>query len=303
MPAWPVPDAFARTIAATFGEPGREWLNELPGIIAQIERRWSVRALEPFALSFNYVAPAVRDDGTACVLKLGVPDPELAREAAALELYGGRQAARLLDADPARGALLLERADPGISLWDAADDDAATRAAASLMRALWQPVPEPHPFRSLADWTSGLARLRPALGGTGPFPAPLVDRAERAFAELVGGTPPVLLHADLHHANILRASRAPYLAIDPKGVVGDAGYDVGPFLMNPTPEVASRTDLARLLERRVAVFSQELGLDEPVVAAWGVAHAVLSAWWTLESHGEGWEPAIACASALRPLAR
>ena len=59
----------------------------------------------------------------------------------ALRLYDGRGIARLLDADEEQGVLLLERLQPGIPLAQVEDDDAATRSAASVMAALWRPLP------------------------------------------------------------------------------------------------------------------------------------------------------------------
>ena len=41
------------------------------------------------------------------------------------------------------------------------------------------------------------------------------------------------MHGDLHHDNIVSAQREPWLVIDPKGLVGDPGYETGPFINNP----------------------------------------------------------------------
>jgi len=45
----------------------------------------------------------------------------------------------------------------------------------------------------------------------------------------------------------------------------------------------------------------ELGLERERLLAWGVVHSVLSAWWSIEDHGYGWEYAIACAELLAAL--
>jgi streptomycin 6-kinase len=299
-----LPDTFTRTITEVFGAEGRAWLEHLPEHIAACCRRWKLEVLPPFDLSYNYVAPATSLDGSRYVLKLGVPGVELKREIAALTFYDGQGMVRLLGADAGVGALLLERLEPGTSLWNIEDDEVATRVAATLMKRLWRPVPEGHAFLPLAHWAAGLTRLRERFGGsTGPLPELLVDRAEGFFKDLLDVTPPVLLHGDLHHGNILSASRQPYLAIDPKGVVGAAGYEVGPFLCNPSPDIAHRPDLKGVLSRRVAIFGEMLTMDAREVAAWGVAHAVLSAWWSVEDHGGGWEAALRCATLLNDLTR
>ena len=300
----PVPARFAATIAEVYGAAGVTWVADLPALIAAIAARWSLQVGPPFPnLSYNYVAPATRADGLPVVLKLGVPNPELSSEAAALRWYAGAGAVRLLDDDPAKGALLLERLQPGAPLLDLADDAAATAIAAEVMRALWRPPPAQHSFRSVASWAAGLDRLRAQFGGgTGPLPAPLVARAEALFAGLLGSmAAPVLLHGDLHHENILRAERAPWLALDPKGVVGEPAYEIGAFLRNPIERVLNAADPAGLTARRIAQFAEMLGLDAARIRDWALAQAVLSAWWSVEDHGHGWEPAIAFAEVLSRL--
>ena len=72
---------------------------------------------------------------------------------------------RLVAADSERGALLLERLRPGTPLLEERDDDRATRIAARIMSGLWRPLPENHPFPSVARWAEGLVRLRACYGG------------------------------------------------------------------------------------------------------------------------------------------
>jgi streptomycin 6-kinase len=293
-----VPDDFARTIVELYDDAGTAWLSRLPALLAECEQRWSLTVRPPFVpLSYNYVAPATRADGTEVVLKVGVPNPELLTEIAALRLYDGHGIARLLDADPDQGILLLERLEPGTPLASMDDDEEATHIAARVMRQLWRPVPLEHTFPSVARWAAGLQRLRERFGGTsGPLPPALVETAERLFAELIGSmAEPVLLHGDLHHWNILTAEREPWLALDPKGVAGEPAYEIGPLLLNPTPQPG------HVLARRIDQVAEELELDRERLLGWGLAHAVLSAWWSVEDHGHGWEEAIICAELLAAL--
>ncbi len=73
-----------------------------------------------------------------------------------------------------------------------------------------------------------------------------------------------LLHGDLHRSNILLA-QTEWIAIDPKGV------------------------------------ADELNLDRERMLAYGVAHSVLSAWWSYEDSRNEWESACACGEALASL--
>jgi len=133
-------------------------------------------------------------------------------------------------------------------------------------------------------------------GGTGPFSTRLVEQAETLFAQLIASMgEPMLLHGDLHHWNILSAEREPWLAIDTKGLVGEAEYEVGALLRN--------RDLmsVQVLARRVDQLAEALGFDRDRIVAWGMAQGVLSAWWNYEDHGHGWEPTMVFAERMATL--
>ncbi len=287
--------AFVDNVLSTHGEVGRTWLNELPGLLSTVERRWHLRIAAPFdALSYNYVAPATGADGADRVVKLSVPNPEFDSECAALRLYAGRGIARLIDADEPAGILLLERVRPGAMLTALAaqDDDAATRVAATVLRALWRTAPGRsapmhHGLRELASWTAELDDLeREQRAGRSVYPQALVDYVVATRRELLASAPDrSVLHGDLHHFNILTATREPWLAIDPKGLVGERAYDIAPFLYNPFGSMLERPDAHEIALRRIAIFCEMLGLDRARVHAWGAVQAVLSEWWSSKAAG------------------
>ena len=292
------PSGCALKIIDVHGPAGVAWLAQLPALLAEVAARWSLTVLPPFPeLSYNYVAPVVGPDGAALVLKAGVPHSELWDEMEALRLFDGRGIARLVAADRERGVLLLERVLPGESLRTVADDDEQARVLAEVLLALdGVALPDGHGFRTIAHLARGLERLRAEFGGTGPFPPERVIRAEGLFRELAAGTAALrLIHGDLNPGNILRATRAPWLAIDPKGYAGDPLWDVATFLNDP-PGSLSPGDLRRLQARRVARLAEALVQPRDAILAWAEAHAVLSAWWSYEDHGAGWEPAMILAA-------
>lgn len=297
-----IPENFAQTCIDLYGESGKAWLRNLPALLDSLADRWQIEVGPPYALSYNYVAPARRTDGQPVVLKAGHPNPELACEIKALRLYAGRGIARLLEALPEEGAMLLERLEPGAPLAGLADDDEATRTAAQVMRALWIPLPAEGGalFPTVEKWGRGFKRLRAAFdGGTGPFPAALVERAEGLFADLLASSgPPALLHGDLHHWNILSAQRAPWLALDPKGLAGEPEYEVGALLRNRWPPNPTPDDLRRQAARRLDILAETLGFDRARLRGWTLAQAVLSAWWTYEDHRRVDEETLAFARAL-----
>jgi streptomycin 6-kinase len=305
-----LPPTFTRIITGLFGGRGQAWLHNLPALIAVCEKRWTITILPPYPLSYNYVAPAVRADGGRVVFKAGVPDRALTDEMTALGLWQGHGIARLLESDPELGVMLLESLEPGAPLYSVLergglDDNQATRIFAGVARRLWRPAPDTHDFDTPASWAEGLTRLRQRyLGGAGPLDERLVSVAEGLYAELLPSqSGAVLLHGDLHHWNILSAGREPWLAIDPKGIVGEPCYEVGAWLRNPAGHLPAQSDLRRLMGRRIDILADMLGFDRKRIAAWGLAQAVLSAWWTLEDHGDnadGWQETVAVAAALEP---
>lgn len=275
------------------------WLGALPELLEWLASRWALTLDAHFpGIAFNYVAPARRADGTPCVLKVSRHVEEARHEMAALRLWGGHGAARLLEADPELGALLVERLEPGTTLVDvaAADDDAATEITAGVLRRLWRPLPAGHErygLQSLESWCSAYDRNRDALSrGVRGFPAALFQRADALRRDLLASTEtPTVLHGDMHHFNVLRARRGKeveWLAIDPKGLAGDRCFDVCQFFRNPhhvPPGVNCR---------RLDIFCAELELDRARTRAWCFVHAILDACWAFED-GIPWQRAVAYA--------
>jgi len=289
---------FIRTIQNTFGDKGSLWLASLPDLIDEASRRWCLTNVQPVPnLSYNFVAFATRGQEDV-VLKIGVPNRELTSEMAALRFFDGRGAVRLLEADEAHTMFLLERLRPGEMLATLNDDDQATHIAADVMLNLWRPPPENIPFIKLTDWFYELEKLRPAFnGGTGPFPKKLIEEVEEMLPRLfIESNPPMLIHGDLHHFNIL-LSKDRWLAIDPKGVIGYPEYEVGPFLINPFPNFLNGGQPKVQIMKRIAILSEQLGFPRQRLRDWGMCHAVLSAWWSLEDKSD-WEYSMRCAEII-----
>jgi streptomycin 6-kinase len=297
-----VPEDFACKMIALGGEDGRAWIERLPVILAACEQRWGLTISPPFDLSYNYVAPAVCGDGTPVVVKACLPNGETT-QVEALRLFDGHGMVRLLEYDEGDEVMLLERLRPGTLLSTVEDDEKATSIAAAVMRQMWRPVPQEHPIPTVFDWGKGFVRLRQHYGGgCGPFPPTLLEEAETLFAELNASMADrVLLHGDLHHENILAAEREPWLAIDPKGLVGEPAYETGALLRNQLSVVFENLQPGRVMARRVDQLAGELGLDRSRVRGWGLAQSVLSMWWSIEDFGhlEDYDmETLACAELL-----
>jgi streptomycin 6-kinase len=306
-----LPPEFISTITNTFGEDGEYLIANLPALINEASVRWGLTDIQPVPmLSYNFVAfanhpsPLTPSRNTTVgnvVLKIGVPRDELCSEIASLRLFDGEGACHLIDADETRGFLLLERLNPGVMLSSLEDDEEATQIAAEVMKKIWRPVEENPKFIHLSDWFDGLKGLREMFdGGTGPLNEKIVERVEKSVRELLlENHNPVLMHGDFHHFNILSSERG-WLVIDPKGVIGPAGYEVGPLLINPWDDLLNGDDVQRKTKRRIDMLHEYLGFERERIHEWGVAHAILSSWWSIEDN-TGWEYAAAFAEMIAGL--
>lgn len=252
---------------------GAAWLESLPRLAGECAEQWSLRLGDPFGQGrVSLTVPVRLADRKQAVLKLNFPEAESEHEADALAHWHGDGAVRLLEVDRERNALLLERAVPGTSLWEVADDEEAILIAASVSRRLWRPVPEDHPFRELAaeaeHWTMQLRSNWKVLGR--PFEEGLVDTAAAAAAELAGSQRElVLCHQDLQGSNVLRSQREPWLAIDPKPIVGEPAFDVASLLRDRRWAIRGN-----VIGRRLDMLAAELGLERERMRRWGILHAL-----------------------------
>jgi len=289
-----------------FGERGKQWLATLPALLDQTADRLELTLLHPYPnLTYNYVAPAICADGREVVLKLGVPNRELTSEICALRYFSGRGSAVIIDADAESGVLVLERLVPGEPLTSLAKDrtdSEATSIACSLMRELHRPCSSEDRgmFQSVSDLGQGFQRLRAEFeGGVGPFPQELVEEAERWWIDMKSTTGvEVLLHGDLHHDNIISAARSPWLAIDPKGYIGDPAFETGALLRNLWQDRHSLSNPAQTIARRIDQFADELEFDKDRVRGWGLTQAVLSVWWSYEDGDPDWAESLEIASLI-----
>ena len=309
-----LPPEFISTIQNTYGTEGYAFLDDLPRSIQEASAQWKLTDVHPVpTLSYNFVAFARRGQEPV-VLKMGVPGGEMESEIAALRLFNGEGACKLIEYNEEKYWMLLERLNPGTMLATLEDDEEATHIAAEVMKKIWRPVesnnslleireqdPGLHKFIQLSDWFEGLERLRQMFnGGTGPLDENLVQRVERSVNDfLAENHHPVLMHGDFHHYNILSSERG-WLIIDPKGVIGPAGYEVGPLLINPWGELINEAGIQQITRRRTDILHKHLGFERDRIREWALAHSILSAWWGIEDH-TGWEYALAIARMMASL--
>lgn len=263
---------------------GDTWLGSLPTLVTDALTRWDL-SLDPAEPSRHgecaLVLPVRRHTGEAAALKLTWPHAEARHEHLALRLWDGHGAVRLLAADPAAGALLLELLDADRCLRDEPLLEAC-EVIGTLMSTLDRPAP-PQVDRvstKALRWRDQLAT------GTPLVPRRLTEQATATLAGLVDGSrQDRMVHEDLHDLNVLAPlgpERGDWLAIDPKPVAGEWAYAVAPVVWNRADEAARASNLRTHARLRADVVAQAAGLDEERVRAWTFVRLVLNAVWAAD---------------------
>lgn len=290
-----LPRKFTEVILGAFREEGMRWIERLPQIIGELEKNWSLKIdKKPFPnLSYHYVAPCLCADESEAVVKIGFPGEAayILNEVKMLKFMNGGRLVKLLRFDEKRFAMLLEKLTPGENLKTVCldDDSKAVEIAIKTMKKFWRKPPENHDFQMLEKWFDGLMEAERINF------APEYTRKALTFFEKLNAPADsqMLLHGDFHHENILSAEREPFLAIDPKGIVGNIGYDITVFLINHANWLAGKPDFQEKLDDAIGKFSEAFEIEPQDLRKWTFAHSVLSAWWTFEENCENWKHELA----------
>jgi streptomycin 6-kinase len=246
------------------------WLERVPELVDECVEVWDLRLGDPYpAGAAGYAVRADLADGTPVVLKVIFPHREAEHEAAALRVWDGDGAVRLLDYDEERWAMLLERCEPGTLLAEA-EPDTALDVFIELLPRLWKDGASP--FRPLAEeaawWIESLPDDWERAGR--PFDRRLVDTAMGQLQDLSHSQgEQVLLHQDLHGDNVLAAEREPWLVIDPKPLVGEREFGIAPIVRD-VELGGGRRDLVRRFDRLTA----ELALDRDRARGWTIGQTI-----------------------------
>ncbi|ATL28722.1 aminoglycoside phosphotransferase family protein [Streptomyces formicae] len=271
-----IPDALIESQHLYAGEPGRAFIAALPGRVKEIVERWDLTVDgDPMHGMAALVLPVVRADGTPAAVKFQLLDEETEGEPVALRVWGGDGAVRLLDHDGDTGTMLLERLDSTRMLSTMADTRKAVLVIAELLARLTAGA-APEGMRRLGDIAAEMVEQLPGALGSIADPAEraLVERCGGAVREVMGEPGDRMLHWDLHFENVLAGDREPWLAIDPKPLAGDPGFDLWPALDNrfEADEVLWRFD----------AMTEVLGLDRDRARAWTLGRVLQNALWEIE---------------------
>ena len=275
----------AQNVVNIMGESGKIWLANLLNTVQMLTDYWKLSNLVPVDnMSFNYVAKAICNPNQPVVLKIGFDTNVITAEKHALIYFDGNASIRLIDYNEKYNALLLEQAIPGTSLksfYPANDEFVIDCYVDTMQRLHNKPLTNKHGFRHISDWLKILDEFK-----SDRLPRYLLEKAVNLKGTLLDSMEKeVLLHGDLHHDNILKNGES-WLAIDPKGIMGETAFEVAAFDFIHNIELTNDLEVKKLFLKRIKIIAERSNLNAERIRDWVLVRLVLSAAWSIEDNGD-----------------
>lgn len=275
-------EQLTKNILGIFGEKGQLWLANLPNIVNTLSEHWELRNLTPVDnMTFHYVAKAQTLSNQDVVLKISCDSKLTKDEKASLEYFDGCGSIRLIDYNEKYNALLLQQAIPGIVLksFYPMQVEFVIDCYTTTIQKLHKPLVGEHDNPHISDWLKSLNKAN-------QLPKHLLKKAIDLKDKLLASpTQQIFLHGDLHHDNILQHNNE-WLAIDPKGIIGELEFELAAFDFIHSSELEKGLNIKALLEERVEHISQNMKCDAQRVKDWIFVRLMLSAAWWMEDRGD-----------------
>jgi streptomycin 6-kinase len=284
-----------RAKLAALGERGERWLADLPSLIADLERRWSIRVGAPLSQgTCSYVARARTADGGEAVLKLGIPEPGFEAQVRTIAAARGRGYVRLLAYDVERHAMLQEALGPSLADLGWSPERTIEVLCATLREAWRVPRPPGATVAPSEEKARGLHGLVASLWERLRHPcSERVVRKALGYAERRAAAFDldrcVVVHGDPHPANALTVrtprpgAESGVVFVDPDGLLAEPAYDLGVVLREWCEQLLAAADDAPALARRYCrLLADHTGVDEEAIWEWGFLERVSTGLYVLQ---------------------
>lgn len=269
---------FKENMINIYGSEGKDWLASLEKRLDDICQRYQVTDLSPVHnMTFTYVASGVINN-KPIILKHGFNKIALKREAEALKSFSNHGGVKPIIDEP--HLIIMEKALPGSSLKNHYPDreEISTTILCDLITKLHEaPIPGHHAFHQLSS-------LFKIIDDFEDLPTEILIKAKNIRTEIFSKTERlVLLHGDLHHDNMIKQEDH-FVAIDPKGFIGNPIYDVTAYILNPMPELLNNSSLKHLIQNRIEVIASKLNVSSNEVLHWTFLKAVKCWIWSKQDN-------------------
>jgi len=274
-----------QNITNLLGEEGKNWIANLPLIILKLTSYWELKQVIPVDnMTYNYIAKAMTSTNQPVILKISCDKKSISDEIQALKYFDGSGSIQLIANNEKYHALLLQHAVPGITLKSLypSQMEYVMDCYIDTMRKLHnKSLSNENNYHHISDWLMAIDNLQDHN-----FPAHLVKKAIMLKNELlVSMTTKVFLHGDLHHDNILKNGDE-WLAIDPKGIIGEPEFEMAAFDFMYINELANMSDVKNIFETRVHLLAQKSHLSWQRIKDWVFVRLILMAAWHVEDNGD-----------------
>ncbi|MGQ3887912.1 aminoglycoside phosphotransferase family protein [Legionella sp. CNM-1927-20] len=273
-------------ILGAFGTQGKQWLDNLPKTIEVLSTKWSLSNLKPVKnMTWHFVAKGNFQRTHTIVLKIGCDKKTISDEYHALTHFNGQGCIKVLALDLDYNALLLEQAIPGNSLKyinELTLHEKITCYASIVKQLAAKPPPKNYQFHAVTHWLRVIDNLTPHK-----FEQALIDKAQRLKSKLINtSTSFYLCHGDLHLENIINHQKS-WLAIDPKGIIGDIGFEAAAYDLISKEELnQEKQNCKTIILERLIKLAKALDIDLAYLTSWVFLRVILSAQWFIEDKGD-----------------
>jgi len=261
--------------------------------VTYFSNKWQLKNVNPFTKSpgnINYVAAAFSSKYSRdTILKIILSKKGCLNEQKTLSYFNGHGCVKLLDYDIEKGGLLLEAIKPGTqlkSLFPDNDSQAVKHAAQVIKKLHKHPISNSlfGTFPTIETWLNLLNTFK-----NDRIPATLLQKAQTLAQKLLHSQADLyLLHGDLHYENILKKDNS-WIAIDPKGVIGELAYEFGAFIRNPIPNLLEQKDPANIMLQRINQFSTIFDIEKQRLFEWSFVQSVLATCWAIQDKSDSWK--------------
>jgi streptomycin 6-kinase len=275
---------FKTKVISTWGKKGEIWLNQLPSIIEKVAQHWQLDNINVVHnLSYNYLALAVQKNKIPVAIKISCDEQLILNEYQALKHFNGQGAIKVFDIDKTYSALLLEQAIPGhlLKTHNSYDIKNTINLYAQVVKELASSQLIIHEYSHVSKWCDVIDQIKHNhieshfLKLAKQLKSFLLDSSEKEY----------LCHGDLHLENILQHGKK-WLAIDPKGIIGEMTFEAAAFDLISSDEMQNTQSIAQKIIVRVKQISEALNLTYERLLAWIFLRVIISAQWFIEDNGD-----------------
>lgn len=273
-----LPSKFITTVTKTWGNKGKQWLDQLPQIVDNIKAYWLLTDIQPITnMSYHFVAFAKKSNKSVAI-KIGCDTKTYQSEKNTLAHFSGQGSVQLIGSNDNYQSLLLKRVQPGRTLKEINIlIENKMKAYAEVVHQLLNIPSTGKKFIDCQKWCEAIDRIEHAI-----IKPLYIKKAQQLRGELINSMDaPYVCHGDLHLENIIQSENS-WLSIDPHGVIGEKAYEVSAFDLIQANEIVD----VRLMDSRLNMLAQATGVSYNRLVAWVFLRCVVSAQWFIEDEGD-----------------